>query len=48
MTALDIKPIAGALGAEIHGIDLSQDLDDVTFAAVQKTLHDYLVFFFRD
>ncbi|MBI09906.1 MAG: taurine dioxygenase [Rhodospirillaceae bacterium] len=48
MTALDIKPIAGALGAEIHGIDLSHDLDDVTFAAVQKTLHDYLVIFFRD
>ena len=48
MTALDIRPIAGALGAEIHGVDLSQDLDDATFDAVQMALHDHLVIFFRD
>ena len=48
MATLDIRPIAGALGAELHGIDLSQDLDDATFEAVQRALHDHLVIFFRD
>ena len=48
MVALDIKPIAGALGAELHGIDLSQELDEAAITAVQKALHDYLVIFFRD
>ena len=48
MAALDIKPIAGALGAELHGIDLSQELDEPAITAVQKALHDYLVIFFRD
>ena len=48
MAALDIKPIAGALGAELHGIDLSQELDEAAITAVRKALHDYLVIFFRD
>ncbi len=45
---LDIRPIAGALGAEIHGIDLSQPLDDMAFTALQRALHENLVIFFRD
>ena len=48
MAALDIKPIAGALGAELYGIDLSQELDEAAITAVRKALHDYLVIFFRD
>ena len=38
MTTLDIRPIAGALGAEIHGIDLSPTLDDETVAAIRRAL----------
>jgi taurine dioxygenase len=45
---LDIKPIAGALGAEIHGVDLSAELDSGTVAAIRRALLDHLVIFFRD
>jgi alpha-ketoglutarate-dependent taurine dioxygenase len=45
---LDIKPIAGALGAEIRGIDLSAELDSGTVAAIRRALLDHLVVFFRD
>ena len=45
---IKVRPIASALGAEIHGIDLSEKLDDTTFAAVRQALHDYLVIFFRN
>jgi taurine dioxygenase len=48
MTALDIRPIAGALGAEIHGIDLALELDSGTVAAIRRALLDHLVIFFRD
>ena len=42
------NPIAGALGAEIEGVDLSQPLDDATFAAIRQALLDHLVIFFHD
>ncbi|GAB2469946.1 TauD/TfdA family dioxygenase [Comamonas humi] len=45
---LEIRPIAGALGAEIFGLDLSQPLSDADFAQVQQALHDHQVIFFRD
>jgi len=41
-------PIAGALGAEIGGVDLSADLDDVTIAEIRQALLDHKVIFFRD
>jgi len=44
----EIRPIAGAIGAEIAGIDLAQPLDDATVAALRRTLLDYLVIFFRE
>ncbi|HXZ02603.1 MAG TPA: TauD/TfdA family dioxygenase [Stellaceae bacterium] len=47
MTALDIRPIAGALGAEIHGLALDQPLDAATVAAIRRALLDHLVIFFR-
>ena len=43
-----VNPIAGALGAEIHGIDLSKTLDDVTFGRIHQALLDHCVIFFRD
>src|SRR5947209_17484616 len=46
--ALDVRPMAGALGAEIFGVDLSRELDDDTVAAIRKVWLDHLVIFFRD
>ena len=48
MAALDVRPIAGALGAEIHGIDLASELDSGTVAAIRRAFLDHLVIFFRD
>ena len=48
MTALGVHPVAGALGAEISGVDLSRDLDDATIAAIRRAWLEHLVVFFRD
>ena len=45
--ALQIHPIAGALGAEIAGVDLAADLDERTVAAIRRAWLDHLVIFFR-
>jgi taurine dioxygenase len=43
-----VQPLAGALGAEIEGVDLSRPLDDATFAEIRRAFTDFLVIFFRD
>ena len=43
-----VEPVAGALGAQIHGVDLSLPLSDETFETIRNTLHQHLVIFFRD
>ena len=45
---MDIRPIAGALGAEIHGVDLSQPLGDNVLGAIRRAFLDHVVIFFRD
>jgi taurine dioxygenase len=45
---MQVKPIAGALGAEIAGVDLGCELSDGTVAAIRRALLDHLVIFFRD
>lgn len=45
---IEVKPIAGTIGAEIHGVDISQDLPDATIADIRKALNDHCVIFFRD
>ena len=39
-TASDLKivPIAPAIGAEIHGVDLAAELPDETVAAIRRAL----------
>lgn len=44
---IEIAPVAGALGAEIHGVDLAR-LDDATFAAIRQAFLAHGVIFFRD
>jgi len=43
-----IRKIAGALGAEISGVDLAGPLDDRVFAEIHAALLEHLVIFFRD
>ena len=45
---LDIKPLAGALGAEIRGIDLAEELTSDDVFRLRKLLNEYEVIFFRD
>jgi taurine dioxygenase len=47
MDRLDIRPLSGALGAEILGIDLAR-LDDAAVAALRAALLEHIVIFFRD
>lgn len=46
--ALSIRRIAGALGAEISGVDLSKELDGPTFDAIHRAYVEHEVIFFRD
>ena len=48
MTEIAIRRLAGALGAEISGVDLSQDLPDETIAAIRRAFVEHQVIFFRD
>jgi taurine dioxygenase len=45
---ISVKPIAGALGAEVSGVDLSRTLPDVTIGEIRRALLDHLVIFFHD
>jgi taurine dioxygenase len=45
---IEVTPIAGALGAEIGGVDLSALPDDATFDEIRQAFHEYLVIFFRN
>ena len=47
-TRFEIKPMSPSIGAEIHGIDLSQDLDDGLIADLRRALLTHKVIFFRD
>jgi taurine dioxygenase len=42
-----VKPSGAACGAEIC-VDLSQDIDAPTFAAIERAFHDNVVAYFRD
>lgn len=45
---LDIKPLAGALGAEISGLDLSRDLGATEVSQLRALLNEHEVIFFRN
>ena len=45
---IEAHPIAGSLGAEVAGVDLSQPLSNAAAADVRQALWDHKVIFFRD
>ena len=45
---MKVQPIAGALGAEIQGVDLRTPLSSDLAAAIRQALLDHLVIFFRN
>jgi taurine dioxygenase len=45
---IEVRPIAGALGAEIEGVDFSRDVSDVVVAEIREAWLEHLVVFFRD
>jgi taurine dioxygenase len=44
---VEVRPIAGALGAEIHGVDLAQALPEETVTEIRRAFLEHLVIFFR-
>lgn len=46
--SLEIKPLTGACGAEVFGVDISQPLSPQTVADIRQALLDYGVIFFRE
>lgn len=45
---IEVAPIAGAIGAEIGGVDLSRPLPDAQVAEIRRAWLAHLVVFFRD
>ena len=45
---IEVHRIAGALGAEVSGVDLARDLDDATVAEIRRIWLDNCVVFFRN
>jgi taurine dioxygenase len=48
VSRIEVRPVAGALGAEISGVDLARDLTDETVATIRRAWLEHLVVFFRD
>jgi taurine dioxygenase len=44
----DIRPLTATIGAEIHNVDLRDELSDETIVGIRQALLDHLVVFFRD
>lgn len=44
---LSVRPLGSQFGAEISGVDLSADLDDDTFGAIERAYVDHSVLLFR-
>ena len=48
MSGVDVRPVAGHIGAEIHGVDLARELRAEDVAAIRSALLKWKVVFFRD
>jgi taurine dioxygenase len=47
-SSIEVRPIAGSLGAEIHNVDVSQELDAATISDIRRALLEHCVIFFRN
>jgi len=47
-THIEVKPVAGAVGAEIYGVDIAADLPDGAIAEIRAALNAHGVIFFHD
>src|SRR5690348_13305191 len=45
---IEVRPVAGALGAEISGVDMARELDDEVVAEMRHAFLEHLVIFLRD
>jgi taurine dioxygenase len=45
---ITVAPLSSSVGAEIGGVDISEDLDDEVIAEIRRAWLDHLVIFFRD
>ena len=48
MAGIEVEILSDAIGAEIRGVDLSQELHGETVAAILEAWHDHQVILFRD
>ena len=46
--SITVEPVAAALGAEIHGVDLSEPQDDATIKEIRSAWLEHKVLFLRD
>ena len=44
---IEVRRLCGALGAEVHGVDLARALPDESVADIRRAFLDHLVIFFR-
>ncbi len=45
---IEIHRCSSAIGAEIHGVDLTRPLDNAAWSTIHDAFHKHLVLFFRD
>jgi taurine dioxygenase len=45
---IKVKPISGAMGAEVFDVDLSSELSSETWNEIKNAFHNFLVLIFRD
>jgi taurine dioxygenase len=46
--SIEVRPVAGSLGADVHGVDLAQPLRNSTADELRRAFVEHLVLFFRD
>jgi taurine dioxygenase len=47
-TAIEVRPLSGTIGAELHGVDLGEDVDEGCVAEIRRLWLEHGVVFFRD
>lgn len=47
-STIDVRPLSAAVGAEIHGVDLRQPMEERTYRDIRNALNEHGVIFFRD